>query len=266
MIKTVLKRMPNKKFNRTKISIIVIGIVGVIAVAGVIFWQSTQKSVSNPSATVDRPKEGNKSAPVVAPLKVASDGTLGSQFAVVYPNEWTNVHTGAPTPQSTTGVQTDENTITSPSGAIRVMLTVQTNAQTGGACRDGYIQLKYLQADAGTLPAYNEGRFAAYVVYFPSFNLYQYHVGLQKNTDAIRGVTVENNTACNFMFSEFMRRDSSLPGVPPTMTKLSIKFVDLVANGQDLKAGVDETEVAAKLSGPEYEQAKAIVRSVHILK
>lgn len=244
--------------------VIVLSVVGLIAILGFVFWQNFLKSSDEPNVTKDQNKEIAKDIPKVTPPKTASDETLGSGFAIKYPDGWTNVHRGAQQPQSVTESQTDENIISSPSGSVQVVLSVQTVTQIGGTCGDGYIKLKYLKTDADALPAYSEGRFVAYVVYFPDFNLYQYHVGLQKNTEAIRGVTLENNTACNFMFSEYIQRNSSLPSVPKTTTTLSIKFPDLVSKGQDLKAGIGEAEVAARLSGPEYEQAKAIVQSVYI--
>lgn len=254
--------MKGRKSSRNKI-LIIISIVGLIVIVSFIFWQNSLRHANSTKVTTDQHEEIVNNTPEVKPLNVASDETLGSGFAVKYPDGWTNVHTGASQPQSATKTQTDENIITSPSGNIQVVLRVQTIAQVGGACRDGYIKLKYLKADADTLPAYHEGRFAAYVVYFPDFKLYQYHVGLQKNTEAIRAVNLENNTACNFMFSEFIQRNSSLPNVPLTTTKLSINFVDLVSKGQNLKAGINETNVAEKLSGTEYDQAKTIVQSLH---
>lgn len=254
--------MKGRKSSRNKI-LIIVSIVGLIVIVSFIFWQNFLRPANSTKVTTDQREEIIKNTPEAEPLRVATDETLGSGFAVKYPDGWTNVRTGTSQPQSTTKTQTDENIITSPSGNIQVVLRVQTIAQIGGACRDGYIKLKYLKADAGTLPAYNEGRFAAYVVYFPDFKLYQYHVGLQKNTEAIRAVNLENDTACNFMFSEFIQRNSSLPNVPSTTTKLSINFVDLVSKGQNLKAGIDETKVAEKLSGPEYDQAKTIVQSLY---
>lgn len=240
-------------------------IVGLIVIIGFfIFWQGFLKPADIPSTSTDQSGEITENIPAVDPFKLAADETLGSGFAVKYPDEWANVHLGASQPQSTKEAQVDTNTITSPSGKIQVTLAVHTLAQHHPVCRDGYITLKYLQADPDALPGYNEGRFAAYVVYFPDYNLYQYHIGLQKNTQAIRNVNVENNTACNFMFSEFIEKNSSLPNVPVTTTTLSINFVDLVSKGQDLKPGITEAEVAGMLTGIEYEQAKAIVRSVHL--
>lgn len=248
---------------KTRVLVIALGITGLAMVIGLIIWLAFFGPMDMASVTVSKPKEVSPSTPVDR-FKVASDETLGSGFAVKYPGGWVNTHTGAQKPESKTETQTDENVITSPSGNIQVTLTVQTLAKTSNTCRDGYIKLKYLQADAAALPAYSEGRFAAYVVYFPDFNLYQYHVGMQKNTDAIRGVSLENNHACNFMFSEFIERNSTLPNIPVTTTKLSVNFIDLVSKGQNLKAGLDETEVVEKLSGTEYEQAKAIVQSVYV--
>lgn len=239
-------------------------IIGLTVLAGLIFWWSFLGRADTSTIQTDQYKGLSENTPAVDSFELASDETLGSGFAVTYPDEWTNVHSGAPQPQSTHEPQVDTNTMTSPSGKIQVSLAVRTLMQPRSVCRDGYILLKYLQADPDVLPAYNAGRFAAYVVYFPDYNLYQYHVGLQKNTQAIRNVNLENNTACNFMFGEFIERDSSLPNVPATTTTLSINFVDLVSKGQDLKPGITEVEVAARLTGAEYEQAKAIVRSVHL--
>lgn len=198
--------------------------------------------------------------PSTPDLLTAKDETLGSGFIVDYPVSWTKTHTGASSPRSST-IQTDENIITSPSGRIQVVLKTQTNIRTGRACTSDFIKLKYLSTE--TTPKFNDGRFAAYVVYFPTLGLYQYHLGLQTNTDAIRNTTPETNTACNFMFGEFVKRNSSLPNVPPTYTLLSIRLLDLQA-GENLRSEITEVEVANSLTGAEYEQAKQIVQSVRI--
>lgn len=257
--------MPKRK-NATKnrTLIILTSIIALSVIIGFIFLRGFLESRGIQNVKTDQREQKVENPPEADSFELASDQTLGSGFAVKYPDGWTNVHTGAPQPQSQSEPQTDQNTITSPSGKIQVVLKVDTLAQIGGLCGDGYITLKYLNADTDPLPSYNEGRFVAYVVYFPDFNLYQYHVGLQKNTEAIRQVTLENSMACNFMFSEFIQRDSLLPNVPKTTTTLNITFPDLVSKGQDLKAGIGEAEVAARLSGVEYEQAKAIVRSLYI--
>lgn len=196
-------------------------------------------------------------------LLLATDTTLGSGFSIIYPKEWQATHTGAATPESSTVTQTDETILTSPSGQYQVVFKVQTNIKTSSYCTPDYIQLKYLNADSNALVGFPDGRFVEYVVYFPSFNLYQYHIGLQKNTEAIRGVMLDNNTTCNFMFSEFIPRPSNIPNVPLTYTFLAIRPMD-VLNGENLKPGVTEQQVVEKLSGEEYEQAKEIVRSLKL--
>lgn len=254
-------RTVKQKTNKTSLILIIV-LLAVILSCGLTGYYLLSSSRSDPSAA---PKS-NTSQTTPAPetpqkpeFLVASDETLGSGFAVDYPKTWTNAHTGATNPQSN-AIQTDENVITSPSGHLQVVLRTQTNIQVGRACTSDFIKLKYLSTD--TTPKFEDGRFAAYVVYFPTLNLYQYHVGLQADTDVIRSTTPNTDTACSFMFSEFIKRSSSLAGVPSTYTLLSIRLLDLQV-GENLKRGVTETQIANSLTGAEYEQAKQIVQSVH---
>ena len=248
---------------RKKILIIaLVGLLGIIATFLVGYFFISQDIKTSLRSTAET---GEKEIPEMKELelpssKLASDKTLGSGFEISYPKAWTYAHSGAEQPTAKS-IQTDETTITSPSGKVQVALKVQTNAKTSAYCTPDYIQLKYLAID--TLKNFSDGRFAAYVVYFPSLELYQYNAGLQKNTEAIKGVSLTSNTACNFLYGEFVQRPSSIAGVPLTSTTLSIRFLDL-SSGQSLPKGANEESVAAKLTGVEYDQAKAIVQSVRI--
>lgn len=247
--------------NTTLIALLVfVAIIMATGLIGFVVLNSNKTSAPVPTEESKRRVTTKPSTPNTPELLTASDETLGSGFAINYPASWSHSHTGAPNPQSST-VQTDETIITSPSGLMQVIMRTQTNTRVGRSCTSDFIKLRYLSTD--TTPKFSDGRFAAYVVYFPSLNLYQYHVGLQKNTEAIRGVGLTTNTACNFMFSEFIERNSSLPNVPLTRTLLSIRFLDL-QEGDNLKPGITETQVVEKLISAEYEQAKQIVQSVHV--
>lgn len=246
---------------RSKKKPVIITLLVAILIAGAaagwyFFLRPSTQEAAAPSQNQSPQQPDTNPAPIIL---TARDESLGSGFSIEYPKGWVAVHSSASNPTSTTEAQKDETMLTSPSGAIQVVLEVQTNTQIGGLCTPDYLELKYLQTD--TTPKFADGRFAGYVVYFPDFNLYQYHVGLQKNTEAIRGVTIESNTDCNFMFSEFIDRESSITGVGLTRTRLYIRFPEL-QTGNDLKSGITEVQVAEKLSGAEFEQAKEIIRSV----
>jgi hypothetical protein len=242
-------------------------LLGIVCLVAVVFYFLSNSKDDSMSSSVQEESAAVQEAPeqqdTPEPGLTASDTTLGSGFSITYPKEWQATHTGADTPESSTVTQTDETILTSPSGQYQVVFKVQTNIKTSSYCTPDYIQLKYLNADSNALAGFLDGRFVEYVVYFPSFNLYQYHIGLQKNTEAIRGVTLDNNTTCNFMFSEFIPRPSNIPNVPLTYTFLAIRPMD-VLNGENLKPGVTEQQVVEKLSGEEYEQAKEIVRSLKV--
>ena len=260
--------MKTKTVRRKKflITVLVIVLLGIIFCLAIVWLRNAMEQPAAPSGGEDV-KVGNQqpipTTPARPTMTVAYDESLGSGFAVNYPEGWTNVHESATDPEAASSIQTDRNIITSPSGNLQVILQVQTNRKIGTRCTPSYIKLKHLEAGQAELAGYKEGRFAFYVVYFPSLNLYQYHAGLQKNTIAVRSVTLDNNTACNFMFSEFIERESSKPNVPVTYTLLGIKAVNLY-DGDNLKRGVTETEVIEALSGDEYEQAKEIVSSAYV--
>jgi len=255
--------MARKKSN--KIIYLVIFSIGLLAIITVatIWGLNNNKPVPPAAVSPLQKQERNvdvetQSKPIV---KAVADETLGSGLVLTIPADWVHTHTGAQDPTSTTEMQTDENKIVSPSGKIMVVMRVDTNAQIGGTCSNDYIKLKLLQSD--TLPKFPDGRYAAYVVYYPRTNFYQYHIGLQKNNEAIRGVSLTSNTACNFMYSEFLDRKSSIPGVPQLLITLDVQLTD-VAKNRDLNPGVTEQDVANRLSGAEYDQAKQIVQSLYL--
>lgn len=248
--------------NKTPLIALIILVVIIIAAGLVGFGLLNTNKAGAPAPSKNKEKRDTPSPNTPKPpeLLTARDETLGSGFAITYPEGWSYSHSGASNPQSST-IQTDETVITSPSSRIQVVMKVQTNTRVGRSCTSDFIKLKYLATDS--TPQFSDGRFAAYVVYFPSLNLYQYHIGLQKNTEQIKSVGLSTNTACNFMFSEFIERNSSLPNVPLTRTLLSVRFLDL-QDGDNLKQGITETQIAEQLTGAEYEQAKQIIQSVHI--
>lgn len=256
MVSNVLSR--NKKTGY----LIVIALAAAAIIIGLIWWLN----IHQPTPAAQLPLEKKESKPIVEvpagpAIKTATDESLGSGFALTIPPDWTHTHTSAQNPTSTNTIQIDENKVVSPSGKVQVIMRIQTNTPGGGACTNDYIKLKFLSTDV--TPKLQDSRFAAYVVQYPRSGLYQYQVGLQKNTEAIRGVSLTSNTACNFMFGEFLERPSSIPGVPVTRTLLTIRFTD-VSSDENLQSGMTEQDVASRLSGPEYEQAKQIVQSVYL--
>ena len=89
--------MKGRKSSRN-IILIIVSIVGLIAMVSFIFWQNFLRPANSTKATTDQREEIIKNTPEAEPLKVASDETLGSGFAVRYPDGWTNVRTGASQP------------------------------------------------------------------------------------------------------------------------------------------------------------------------
>lgn len=254
--------MKTTRTPKIRILAILLLAAGIVSIAAVTTFYMLKNSDTMQASVPEQRKSTPKNVEKKDEGTVAADTTLGSGFGVKYPKGWTNVHTGAVQPESRSP-QLDENVITSPSGAVQVTLSVSTNASRAKpTCTADFIQLKYVDAENTALPKFDAGRFVAYVVYFPTYKLYQYHVGLQQNTEAIRNVTVNSNTACDYMFSEFIEKESSIPNVSKTTTTLAITFAGLASSGQTLKPGITENEVTAKLSGAEYEQAKQIVRSL----
>jgi hypothetical protein len=250
--------MRNKRGVLTVFLLCIVILIGVIAFFVLSRSQKTNDNPTTHETMADHAITENKNP---EPLLTAKDETLGSGFTISYPKEWSRAHRGATNPTSLNENQKDETIITSPSGAYEVVLRVQTNIITTSACTPDYLRLKYLRADETSLPSYPEGRFVEYVVFFPSYNLYQFHVGLQKNTVPIREVTTENNTACRFMFSEFIQQASNTPNVPLTSTYLAIRPKSLL-DGDNVKPGITEIQIKEKLSGVEYEQAKTIITSL----
>lgn len=241
------------------ITLSIIGTVVLLGVVGFLVWKNFLAPQQQPATT--QSEINAEDLPLVIPPKVASDDTLGSGLVVEYPDDWTNIHTGAVDPLSTTEYQLDQNVITSPSGEVQVLMTVEKNTQIGGLCSNSYIKLKYLATDK--MPTFSDARFTAYVVYYPNSGLYQYHIGAQKNTDAINGVTLESNSACNFMYSEYIDRTSSLEGAPNVRALLAIRF-PAVGEGNNLRSGFTEAQVIERLTGEEYDQAKKIVQSLKV--
>lgn len=245
--------------NALLIILIITGALLVFSGVGFVVWKQFFNAPT--TETMSAPKEEPIAMPPPPPTYLARDETLGSGLVIEYPEGWTNVHTGAEDPLSTSENQIDTNTLSSPTGEVQVLMTVEKNSQIGGLCSNDYIKLKYLAAD--TLPRFTGARFAAYVVYYPNTNFYQYHVGAQKNTAEITAVTTDNNSACRFMYSEYIDRTSTLPGAPTVRALLAVRF-PAVGQGNNLRSGYSEAQVIERLSGPEYEQAKEIVQSLSV--
>lgn len=231
--------------------IVTLSVFLLLLVASILWqWSHNPPKAVAPAMQPDTSEETVEMAPT---FLVARDETLGSGLLLEYPEEWNKSREA--------GAGSDVTTLASPSGNIQVLMEVKTIRASGAGCTPDYLELKYLSAD--TLPKYADGRFASYVVFFPSLNLYQYHIGVQKNTAAVREVTIENNKDCAFFYSEFIERESSIEGVGTTSTLIAIRFPEL-GDGSSLKPGLTEGAVIEKMFGKEYEQAMDIARSVSV--
>ena len=260
---TGVKKLDQKGFSVVK-SILIFFVIAVLGFAAYFVWNRQKETAQ--TSTVPRNTVATSTKKTVSKPQ-SKNGSIDSGFGVMmgfkYPSTWkiSSVIEGPMPLNSSEGSTTETIELTSPSGAYKVVYKIGANGGLGGACdpEDGgkiaYLNTKPLQSFSSTV--YAETFFENVVAEkrngtvlktttMPSIGLMQ--------ADEVNATAVQKS-ACDIYLADVIKL-SDANDVTLIGAKMEI---------YELSTGAALETFKSKLSGAEYQQAKAILLSTSVI-